>query len=171
MLHFNYIDFWIMKSAFLYEQAILTKSGAVVKSSAEAEIDNILFDRGINSKYDRPIPLSNGSYVKPDWYLVDYRIYVEYYGGKGNWEYAKSNQYKRAMYVKDRIRVIELWPEERHFLGRTLKRKFEQMLHIPFPEVEICQVCKGKMCSRLGKFGEFLGCSNFPNCRNTAKII
>src|ERR1700743_309181 len=31
-----------------------------------------------------------------------------------------------------------------------------------------CQVCKtGRMGLKLGKFGAFLGCSNYPECRNT----
>jgi DNA topoisomerase-1 len=34
----------------------------------------------------------------------------------------------------------------------------------------ICQKCKkGKMIQRSGKFGKFLGCSNFPKCKNILK--
>jgi hypothetical protein len=30
-----------------------------------------------------------------------------------------------------------------------------------------CPVCSGRMRSRRGRFGRFLGCSNYPNCRFT----
>ena len=31
---------------------------------------------------------------------------------------------------------------------------------------EICEKCGGKMVIREGKYGQFLGCINFPNCKN-----
>ena len=35
----------------------------------------------------------------------------------------------------------------------------------------ICQMCKtGQMGLKLGKFGAFLGCSNYPTCRNTKPL-
>lgn len=33
----------------------------------------------------------------------------------------------------------------------------------------VCQQCGGTLMKRKGKFGEFLGCSNYPKCRYTAK--
>ena len=36
-----------------------------------------------------------------------------------------------------------------------------------FPSEIICDRCGGKMILRKGKNGSFLGCSNFPKCRNT----
>ena len=33
----------------------------------------------------------------------------------------------------------------------------------------ICPRCKGKLILREGKYGEFYGCSNYPNCRFTIK--
>jgi DNA helicase-4 len=40
-----------------------------------------------------------------------------------------------------------------------------------FVESEICDVCgRGKMVKRTGRYGEFLGCSRFPQCPNTQAI-
>ena len=36
---------------------------------------------------------------------------------------------------------------------------------------ELCQVCGKPMVYRMGKFGRFLACSGFPECRNTKPII
>lgn len=30
-----------------------------------------------------------------------------------------------------------------------------------------CPECSGTMCYRNGKYGEFLGCSNYPECKHT----
>lgn len=36
---------------------------------------------------------------------------------------------------------------------------------------EICEKCGGKMVIKLGRFGKFLACSNYPECKNTKPII
>ncbi len=36
--------------------------------------------------------------------------------------------------------------------------------------IDLCPKCGGELKRRNGKFGEFLGCSNFPECRYTAQI-
>ncbi|MGI5842334.1 MAG: type I DNA topoisomerase [Christensenellales bacterium] len=35
---------------------------------------------------------------------------------------------------------------------------------------EICEKCGSKMALRTGPYGEFLGCSNYPTCKNTVQI-
>ena len=35
---------------------------------------------------------------------------------------------------------------------------------------EICEKCGGKMVIREGKYGKFLGCSNFPKCKNVKSL-
>lgn len=35
----------------------------------------------------------------------------------------------------------------------------------------ICPKCGSVMVERSGKYGDFLGCSSFPNCRHTQKIV
>lgn len=35
---------------------------------------------------------------------------------------------------------------------------------------EVCEKCGGKMVKKLGKYGFFLACSNWPECRNTRAV-
>ena len=35
---------------------------------------------------------------------------------------------------------------------------------------QVCELCGGKMVIREGRYGKFLGCSNFPNCRNIKNL-
>ncbi|MBD5543468.1 MAG: DNA polymerase III subunit epsilon [Lachnospiraceae bacterium] len=37
-------------------------------------------------------------------------------------------------------------------------------------KIQICPKCSGELKRRNGKFGEFLGCSNFPECRYTSPL-
>lgn len=36
---------------------------------------------------------------------------------------------------------------------------------------EVCEKCGAKMLIRDGKYGKFLGCSNFPKCRNIKSLV
>ncbi len=36
---------------------------------------------------------------------------------------------------------------------------------------EICEKCKSEMVIKLGRFGKFLACTNYPECKNTKNII
>lgn len=36
---------------------------------------------------------------------------------------------------------------------------------------QICEVCGSPMVYKFGRFGKFLACSNFPECRNTKAIV
>ena len=35
---------------------------------------------------------------------------------------------------------------------------------------EICDKCENKMVIKWGRFGHFLACSGYPDCRNTREI-
>lgn len=40
----------------------------------------------------------------------------------------------------------------------------------PQPKEKICPKCNGKLEERVGKYGKFLGCSNYPKCQYTENI-
>lgn len=40
----------------------------------------------------------------------------------------------------------------------------------PVETDEVCELCGAKMVIREGKYGKFLGCSNFPNCKNIKSL-
>lgn len=41
----------------------------------------------------------------------------------------------------------------------------------PEPTDEVCEKCGRPMVIRLGRFGKFMGCSGFPECRNAKPIL
>lgn len=45
-------------------------------------------------------------------------------------------------------------------------------MRVPDEETdEVCEVCGKPMVIKIGRFGKFLACSGFPDCRNTKKIV
>ncbi|MBI2003711.1 MAG: type I DNA topoisomerase [Parcubacteria group bacterium] len=62
----------------------------------------------------------------------------------------------------------------REFYGpfsATLERKYKEVGGKTVEETdEVCEKCGGKMVIRMGRFGKFLACSNFPKCKNTKNL-
>ena len=38
------------------------------------------------------------------------------------------------------------------------------------PPIVRCRICRGIMVKRNGRYGEFMGCSNYPKCKATSKV-
>ncbi len=58
----------------------------------------------------------------------------------------------------------------------TLKRAEKNMegtrVKVPDEETDVvCELCGRKMVIKMGRFGKFLACPGFPECRNTKKIV
>ena len=68
---------------------------------------------------------------------------------------------------------IELWDRNK-LLNILFKLNARESLIETFgeevTEKRICKKCNAEMKLRQGKYGEFYGCSNFPNCSYTEQI-
>ncbi len=56
------------------------KDGHYVRSRAELLIDNWLYSEGIKHSYEKLVSFPNGEKKLCDFYLPDYKIYIEYWG-------------------------------------------------------------------------------------------
>ncbi len=77
--------------------------------------------------------------------------------------------------------MLKRWSARGYFLGCSAypKCRFTQPLDEegkpaprpePEPTEEKCEKCDGQMLVRTGRHGRFLGCSNFPKCKNTRSL-
>jgi len=56
---------------------------------------------------------------------------------------------------------------------KDLKQAEKQIVEVEFPEVEIgepCPECGRPLVRKHGRFGEFIACSGFPECRYTRPV-
>ena len=64
-----------------------------------------------------------------------------------------------------------------HFYGgfsQTLKKAEENLERVKVPEVEsdeVCELCGRKMVIKSGRYGKFLACPGYPECKNTRRIV
>lgn len=61
------------------------------------------------------------------------------------------------------------------FIVRILVTKFERKVDNAIDKhlvkKEVCPKCGGKLVEKHGKYGDFIGCSNYPKCRYTHDVI
>ena len=83
------------------------------KSEGEKRVAATLEKYGIRYEYDRPVWVDDGSKVRrlrPDFYLPDFNLFIEYYGRVGNQDYDIRTANKKAAYAANNLHVISLYP-------------------------------------------------------------
>ncbi len=155
-----------------YTEATLVKAmeeKGVGRPSTYAAIVSIIQDREYVNKQDKkliPTPLGEvvtGLMVErfPDIVDVEFTANMEtrldeVEAGKRDWKNVLADFY-------DQFRR-EMQEAEAALEGTRLK--------VPDEETEeICEVCGRKMVIKLGRFGKFLACPGFPECKNTKPIV
>mgnify|MGYP000147094118 CR=1 FL=1 len=71
------------------------------------------------------------------------------------------------------VKILEdFYGEFSEILAQAEKNMEGTRVKVPDEETDIvCELCGRKMVIKFGRFGKFLACSGFPECRNTKKIV
>ncbi len=80
--------------------------GHVVRSKGELMIDNHLYRLGITHEYEKTIKV-RGKPIKYDWFLPDYKVYIEYWGFYGKL-YQRRKEEKIKLYNKGKLSLISI---------------------------------------------------------------
>ena len=99
---------------------------------------------------------------------------LEYFGPIVDPEFTAS--------LEDKLDLVEEGERDWHVILREFYPPFEEMLHVAEKEIEKievkddvsdvpCDKCGAMMVYKMGRFGRFLACPNFPECRNAKPIL
>ena len=99
---------------------------------------------------------------------------TEYFGSIVDTEFTAS--------MEDQLDTVEDGKSDWHEVLRGFYPSFEQMLHVAEKQIEkievkdevsdtVCDKCGAMMVYKMGRFGKFLACPSFPNCRNAKPIL
>ncbi|MGJ9381398.1 type I DNA topoisomerase [Salipaludibacillus sp. CF4.18] len=72
---------------------------------------------------------------------------------------------------KDWVNIIDQFYQG---FEKRLRYAEEEMKEVEIkdePAGEDCEKCENEMVFKMGRYGKFMACSNFPNCRNTKAIV
>lgn len=108
------------------QKHIRTLDGTLVQSDGERRIIEWLTDHGIAYRYDGRLRIIEGFQIRPDFYLPEYDIYIEYWG-------MDTPRYKAGMYLKQDLyqhagkRLVSLYPADKDHLDETLGVKLARL--------------------------------------------
>tara|TARA_Y100000034_G_scaffold20198_2_gene23020 strand:- start:5872 stop:6696 length:825 start_codon:yes stop_codon:yes gene_type:complete len=115
---------------------IKTRNGLMVQSNGEKMIADFLGDNRVEFDYDEQITLEGNEtnehnyktqWIRPDFYLTEFDIIIEYWGMKGDLDYDKNLDKKKRLYKEANKRFISIFPEDLKELEETLTLKLKRL--------------------------------------------
>ena len=105
-----------------------TVDEVAVQSKGEKRIGDWLAMKGIAYRYDARMLIAGGERIRPDFYLPEFDLYIEYWG-MDTPEYLASRQRKQILYQRERKKLISLSFRDLERLEEALEEKLSR--HIP----------------------------------------
>lgn len=103
-------------------KTIVAQAGTVVQSDGERRIADWLAAHGIAYRYDERFRILSGHAVRPDFYLPEMDLYIEYWG-MDTADYKIGMLKKQQLYQQEGKRLISLYPADKPRLDSILRAK------------------------------------------------
>jgi len=108
-------------------KTIETRSGTLVQSDGERIISDYLHSRCISFRYDERIRLIEGYAIRPDFYLPEYDVYIEYWG-MDTLDYKIGMMKKQKLYQMEGKKLISLYFKDKTRLTEILREKLSAFI-------------------------------------------
>jgi hypothetical protein len=103
-------------------KTIVARAGTLVQSDGERLIADWLSAHSIAYRYDERFRILNGHAVRPDFYVPELDLYIEYWG-MDTADYKIGMLKKQQLYQQEGKRVISLYPADKPRLDSVLRTK------------------------------------------------
>jgi hypothetical protein len=107
------------------QKNIRAKDGTWVQSDGERLICEALDSEQIRYRYDERFRILDGYAIRPDFYLPEFDIYIEYWG-MDTADYKIGMLKKQQLYQQQGKRLISLYPDEKPRMREILMGKLAQ---------------------------------------------
>ena len=111
-----------------WQKTILADDGTVVQSEGERRIADWLATHGLAYRYDAKFRIIGEFQIRPDFYLPELDVYVEYWG-LDTPQYKMSMYKKQTLYQQEGKKLISVYPKDLPQLDALLSAK---MRHFGF---------------------------------------
>lgn len=103
-------------------KTIIAKAGTLVQSDGERLIADWLTCHHVAYRYDERYRILSGHAVRPDFYLPEFDVYIEYWG-MDTTDYKIGMLKKQQLYQQEGKRLISVHPADKALLGDHLRQK------------------------------------------------
>jgi hypothetical protein len=111
-------------------KTIETKAGTLVQSEGERLVAEWLAANKVAFRYDERFRIVEGYAIRPDFYLPEFDVYVEYWG-MDTADYKIGMLKKQKLYQQEGKRLISLYPPDRPQIGAVLRQKLGRYAIVP----------------------------------------
>jgi len=108
---------------------IEAKDGCLVQSKGEKEIAEWLTRNNIQYKYDERFRILDGYAIRPDFYLPEFDVYIEYWGMDTN-DYRIGMLKKQNIYHQQGKKLVSLYPADRKNLDLVIREKLGRYMNL-----------------------------------------
>ncbi len=114
-------------------KTVQAADGTVVQSDGERLIAEELTALGLAYRYENRFRIIKGYAIRPDFYLPEFDLYIEYWGMEDNLDYQIGMLEKKKLYQQAGKRLISLYGREKHRLREALREKLAPHVRLPPP--------------------------------------
>ncbi|MCK4563555.1 MAG: HEAT repeat domain-containing protein [Verrucomicrobia bacterium] len=107
------------------QKKIRAKDGTWVQSAGERMIAEILAAKNIRYRYDERFRILDGYAIRPDFYLPEFDVYIEYWG-MDTADYKIGMLKKQQLYQQQGKKLVSLYPDDKPRMKTVLMGKLEQ---------------------------------------------
>lgn len=107
------------------QKNIRAKDGTWVQSDGERLICEVLAAEQIRYRYDERFRILDGYAIRPDFYLPEFDVYIEYWGMETA-DYKIGMLKKQQLYQQQGKKLISLYPEDKPRMQERLLSKLEK---------------------------------------------
>ncbi len=108
------------------QKTIRAKDGTLVQSDGERRICEILTSEKIVYRYDERFRILNGYAIRPDFYLPEFNVYIEFWG-MDTADYKIGMLKKQKLYQQQGKKLISLYPKDKTQMSDVLLAKLEKL--------------------------------------------
>ena len=111
-------------------KTIAAADGTLVQSDGERIIAEWLAAHAIAFRYDNRFRIVKGYAIRPDFYLPELDLYIEYWGMEGNLDYEIGMLEKKKLYQQAGKRLLSFHRHEKSDLPRLLQERLCRLVRI-----------------------------------------
>lgn len=108
------------------QKTIRSQDGTWVQSDGERRICDLLNSEQIRYRYDERFRILDGYAIRPDFYLPEFDVYIEYWG-MDTADYKIGMLKKQKLYQQQGKKLISLYPEDKSRMREVLLEKLEKL--------------------------------------------
>lgn len=120
------------------------------------------------------VALDNKRFVPTELGEITMELILEFFSEIFNVEFTAKMENDLDHIEEGQVKWVQIIDEFYQGFEKSLNKAEKEMQHVEIkdePAGEDCEQCGNPMVFKMGRYGKFMACSNFPDCRNTKPIV